>query len=120
LDTQKYCERPIFSMGHALRVPLETLLQSHAYIIFILSCPASKATGGQAAASTSPVQAMPVMAVCMYISARTRHSPMHAHSHFHRHAFIHFSLGPCLVLQKFCKNFQIPHHIESLDVCIKY
>ena len=27
---------------------------------------------------------------------------------------------PCLVTQKFCKNFQILRHIESLDVCMKY
>jgi len=27
---------------------------------------------------------------------------------------------PCLVPQKFCKIFQIPRHIESLDVCMKY
>ncbi|EES04604.3 hypothetical protein SORBI_3004G058050 [Sorghum bicolor] len=30
------------------------------------------------------------------------------------------SFRPCLVLQKFCKIFQIPRHIESLDVCMKY
>jgi len=28
--------------------------------------------------------------------------------------------GPCLVPQKFFKIFQIPRHIESLDVCIEY
>jgi len=27
---------------------------------------------------------------------------------------------PCLVLKKFCKIFQILHHIESLDICMKY
>jgi hypothetical protein len=27
---------------------------------------------------------------------------------------------PCLVPKKFCKIFQIPRHIESLDTCIKY
>ncbi|KAG0531920.1 hypothetical protein BDA96_04G063600 [Sorghum bicolor] len=30
------------------------------------------------------------------------------------------SFRPCLVLQKFCKIFQISRHIESLDVCMKY
>ena len=29
-------------------------------------------------------------------------------------------LGPCLVSKKFCKIFQIPRHIESLYVCMKY
>ena len=29
-------------------------------------------------------------------------------------------LRPCLVPQKFCKIFQIPRHIESLDVCMEY
>jgi len=29
-------------------------------------------------------------------------------------------LRPYLVPEKFCKIFQIPHHIESLDVCIEY
>jgi len=28
--------------------------------------------------------------------------------------------GPCLVPKKFCKIFQIPRHIESLDTCMKY
>ena len=28
--------------------------------------------------------------------------------------------GPCLVLQIFCKIFQILRHIESLDVCMKH
>jgi len=27
---------------------------------------------------------------------------------------------PCLVAQKFYKIFQIPRHIESLDICMKY
>ena len=27
---------------------------------------------------------------------------------------------PCLVPKKFCKIFQIPRHIESLDVCMEY
>ena len=26
----------------------------------------------------------------------------------------------CLVPKKFCKIFQIPSHIESLDACIEY
>jgi hypothetical protein len=30
------------------------------------------------------------------------------------------TLGPCLVPQKFYKIFQIPRHIESLDVCMEY
>ena len=29
-------------------------------------------------------------------------------------------IRPCLVCKKFCKIFQIPHHIESLDTCMKY
>ena len=29
-------------------------------------------------------------------------------------------LRPCLVSKKFCKIFQIPRHIESLDACIEY
>jgi len=29
-------------------------------------------------------------------------------------------LRPCLVPKKFCKIFQIPRHIESLDTCMKY
>jgi len=28
--------------------------------------------------------------------------------------------GPCLVSRKFYKIFHIPHHIESLDACMKY
>jgi len=31
-----------------------------------------------------------------------------------------FVFGSCLVLQKFCKIFQIPRHIKSLDVCMEY
>jgi len=27
---------------------------------------------------------------------------------------------PCLIPKKFCKIFQIPHHIESLDVYMEY
>jgi len=27
---------------------------------------------------------------------------------------------PCLVPKKFCKIFQISHHIESLDICMEY
>jgi len=27
---------------------------------------------------------------------------------------------PCLVPKKFCKIFQIPRHIESLDTCMEY
>ena len=34
--------------------------------------------------------------------------------------FSNFCLRPCLVPKKFCKIFQIPRHIESLDVCMKY
>jgi len=30
------------------------------------------------------------------------------------------SSRPCLVPQKFYKIFQIPRHIESLDVCMEY
>ena len=30
------------------------------------------------------------------------------------------SFGPCLVPKKFCKIFQIPRHIESLDACVEY
>jgi len=40
------------------------------------------------------------------------------HAIFHCMANFHFR--PCLVLKNFCKIFQTPHHIESLDVCIKY
>jgi hypothetical protein len=29
-------------------------------------------------------------------------------------------LRPCLVPRKFCKIFQIPRHIESLDACMKH
>jgi hypothetical protein len=29
-------------------------------------------------------------------------------------------LRPCLVSRKFCKIFQIPRHIESLDTCMKH
>ena len=29
-------------------------------------------------------------------------------------------LQPCLVPKKFCKNFEILRHIESLDACIEY
>ena len=29
-------------------------------------------------------------------------------------------LGPCLLPKKFCKIFQIPRHIKSLDACIEY
>jgi hypothetical protein len=30
------------------------------------------------------------------------------------------NVRPCLVSQKFCKIFQIPRHIESLNTCMKY
>ena len=30
------------------------------------------------------------------------------------------STRPCLIPEKFCKIFQIPRHIESLDACMKY
>ena len=35
-------------------------------------------------------------------------------------AIILLLVGPCLVSKKFCKIFQIHHHIESLDVCMEY
>ena len=34
--------------------------------------------------------------------------------------FLGIHVGPSLVPEKFCKIFQIPHHIESLDVCMEY
>jgi len=33
---------------------------------------------------------------------------------------LNFCGRPCLFSRKFCKIFHIPHHIESLDACMKY
>ena len=48
------------------------------------------------------------------------HPPIqNSHTHTTRPP-LRISFRPCLVLQKFCKNFQILYHIEFLDVYIEY